>query len=441
MFSSCEGSLLELKLKAKERLALDNENVSELKVVLEVDGTEGEFTLYLKQIIIVSDSTVEDDSFFQTAEENTIFLILRPEETWLPLGVEALKAGKLFPYSNRLEIIVCEALSAIPGLVTDALNKLDASDKLPSWKVSDDQGVITVVLSWDTRERPVDTMMDGESDWCLLGSGDQQIDSAPEKPNVTPASSSFLVHETEISSIPQEASAQAPLHSARAKLTLEGLGTRSQPRQVPIIQHSFLESEVHLEFSDSDEDVEDGEGIFPCDFHCSALHSEVKHPRKLSVATSPISHSLFLETFVVPTSGTTRETSKKSGKYVRFQEVDVKSDGADSDSETETETTEKEDEQLNYLILVDQQKGLSIKDVGIILERLKGTILGKSAHSAMHMHTQHVHVLDVDKLERETTDMSEYHWTIRALTRGKFTDVGVIHNGIFYGIGEHPAYF
>lgn len=48
---------------------------------------------------------------------------------------------------------------------------------------------------------------------------------------------------------------------------------------------------------------------------------------------------------------------------------------------------------------------------------------------------------DVDKLEREMTDMKEYHWTIRALTRGKFRDVGVIHNGIFYGIGEHPSYF
>lgn len=280
--------------------------------------------------------------------------------------------------------------------MTDALNKLDASDKLPSWKISDDQGVVTVTLSWDTRDRPPgEPLLDGENnnEWCLISS-DQQMDSAPEKPLPKPpgvpvSSSPFLVGPhfepsipsgDQISSIPQETSAQTAA-ATRAKLSLEGLGVRpSHPRHVPVIQHSFLDtSEVHLEYSDSDEDVEDdGEGIFPCDFHCSGLHPELKPPRKLSVATSPISHPPLLETFVVPAMSTTRDTSKsKSGKYVRFQEVESVKVDTGSDSETETETTEKEDEQLNYLILVDQQRGLSIKDVGTILERLKGTILGE----------------------------------------------------------------
>ncbi len=52
------------------------DTISDLKVVLECDGTE-----------------VEDDTYFQAAEKDTIFLLLKSGEHWLPPGVEALKAG------------------------------------------------------------------------------------------------------------------------------------------------------------------------------------------------------------------------------------------------------------------------------------------------------------------------------------------------------------
>lgn len=68
-------SLLEFKLRGAEKLGYDN--VSDLRVVLECDGTE-----------------VEDDTYFQTAEKDTIFLLLKSGERWLPPGVEALKAGQ-----------------------------------------------------------------------------------------------------------------------------------------------------------------------------------------------------------------------------------------------------------------------------------------------------------------------------------------------------------
>lgn len=70
------SSLLELQLKGAEKLSYENSNISELRVVLEHDGTE-----------------IEDDSYFQTAEQDTIFLLLRASEKWLPPGVDALKAG------------------------------------------------------------------------------------------------------------------------------------------------------------------------------------------------------------------------------------------------------------------------------------------------------------------------------------------------------------
>lgn len=56
---------------------------TDVKIVLESDGTE-----------------VEDDIYFQTIDRDTIFLILCPGERWLPPGVEALRAGKssnMFP--------------------------------------------------------------------------------------------------------------------------------------------------------------------------------------------------------------------------------------------------------------------------------------------------------------------------------------------------------
>ena len=71
------SSLLELKLRGAEKLGYENANISELRIILEDDGTE-----------------IEDDSYFQTAEQDTIFLLLRESEKWLPPGVEALKAGK-----------------------------------------------------------------------------------------------------------------------------------------------------------------------------------------------------------------------------------------------------------------------------------------------------------------------------------------------------------
>ena len=70
------SSLLEFKLRGAEKLDIEIVSSADLKVVLESDGTE-----------------VEDDSYFQTAEKDTIFLLLKADEKWLPPGVQALKAG------------------------------------------------------------------------------------------------------------------------------------------------------------------------------------------------------------------------------------------------------------------------------------------------------------------------------------------------------------
>lgn len=68
------SSLDELRTKGAAKLGYNNP--FDLKIVLEIDGTE-----------------VEDENYFQRAERDTVFLMLQPNEKWLPPGVEALRAG------------------------------------------------------------------------------------------------------------------------------------------------------------------------------------------------------------------------------------------------------------------------------------------------------------------------------------------------------------
>ena len=83
---------------------------------------------------------------------------------------------------------------------------------------------------------------------------------------------------------------------------------------------------------------------------------------------------------------------------------------------------------MKYLLLVDQlsvdqKHHLSIKDIGIILDRLSSKIL------------------DVERLDREKEDSDVYNWTIKATIRGDvMRELGVIYNSNYYSISEHPAF-
>lgn len=115
--------------------------------------------------------------------------------------------------------------------------------------------------------------------------------------------------------------------------------------------------------------------------------------------------------------------------------VNEHSSSCSSDSETETTTTterdDDDDEQFceRYLMLVDQlsanhKKHLSIKDIGIILERLKSKII------------------DIDKLERDKENIDCYNWLIKAIIKGDMLrEIGVVYKGQYYSLMEHPGYF
>lgn len=156
-----------------------------------------------------------------------------------------------------------------------------------------------------------------------------------------------------------------------------------------------------------------------------------------SVATSPIQDSLSTSPQQHPSSlsdGSRRAAGGSKG-HVRFLDIE----GAHrhthvpdhESSESETENTMMEDETVTtekFLLLidqlsVDQKRHLTIKDIGIILERLSSKIL------------------DVERLDRESESDDCYNWTIKATIRGDvLRELGVIYNGNYYAICEHPGY-
>lgn len=167
-----------------------------------------------------------------------------------------------------------------------------------------------------------------------------------------------------------------------------------------------------------------------CDFHCCALHEEGRQIAvHKSVATSPIqdgSSSPQPASSLSDPNSLQRRSSANKG-HVRFLDIAPDRDS----SESETENTVMEEEQgtsEKFLLLidqlsVDQKRHLTIKDIGIILERLTGKII------------------DVDRLERENESDDCYNWTIKATIRGDvMRELGVIYNGNYYAISEHPGY-
>jgi hypothetical protein len=174
-----------------------------------------------------------------------------------------------------------------------------------------------------------------------------------------------------------------------------------------------------------------------CDFHCCALHEEGRQIAvHKSVATSPIQDA---QQQTSPQPSALSDGSRRgSGKqHVRFLDIEGAYRGhaevmpQHDSSESETENTLMEDEAITtekFLLLidqlsVDQKRHLTIKDIGIILERLSSKIV------------------DVERLDRESESEECYNWTIKATIRGDvLRELGVIYNGNYYVISEHPGY-
>ncbi|XP_017149501.2 uncharacterized protein LOC108160184 isoform X2 [Drosophila miranda] len=426
------GTFEELLVRGKDKLGVPASEP--VRVVLECDGTQ-----------------IEDGEYFRTLANNTVLLLLRQGERWYPTGVDVIKA----------------AISAIPKIVCETIHALELHDETPSWKIMDNKGRVTVVLHWDQRQGGGSGGGGGGGGVCGgnicsgLGSSNGLLSSdkySPSKKGLSAQSSLDNKSVSSQSSQPRYASPQITVISDEGPASIyhpggvvlpPGVvipgGSRRLSKQGSSFDSTVGVGAVHVHTPECAHHAHTpsragSPSTTECDFHCCALHEE---GRKIavhkSVATSPIqvgssspqpAATLAMSSSVMDPmlggSGSMRRSSGTKG-HVRFLDIAPERDS----SESETENTVMEDDKTTtekFLLLidqlsVDQKRHLSIKDIGIILERLNSKIL------------------DVERLDRESESDDCYNWTIKATIRGDaLRELGVIYNGNYYAISEHPGY-
>ncbi|XP_045114966.1 uncharacterized protein LOC123506743 isoform X6 [Portunus trituberculatus] len=375
------ASFNELIEKGREKLELGEVRI---KVVLEADGTQ-----------------VEDPEYFCTLPENTVFLLLRQGEHWYPAGVEVLR----------------QAITAIPKIVCETIYTLGLHDEAPVWKIMDQYGKITVVLSWDPSLR-----------------GDRHVSSSsPRKPSATATrmivsgvgENTIQRHEY-LMAQPSAVSTPSPAPTISLSGTKSPVPAAGATSQAPVGTVTTILRDGKKETLIND--------IGPA---ITAPHPPAPlHP--VQKTTSPIQEGerrpVHYTSKAQPSGATAAQ--QKGGSHVRFvtdprssslekQKVDPES----SESETENTTNDEEAHTtVKFLLLTDQlsvdtKKHLSIKDIGVILDRLSSKIV------------------DVEKLDREVEEEDCFNWTIKATIRGDtLRELGVVYNGHYYSISEHPGY-
>lgn len=326
------------------------------------------------------------------------------------------------------------ALQTIPRIVCETLHALDLHEESPSWKIMDNKGRITVVLHWDQRSHKVEK---------LLNALQTDSSSKSKKPQsiLKDKSTSFEIPES-ILKREQDIRIQEPHHHHPPPyMSFDTMRPPAAFFKEPQFSRflkagSFENANLHrhtIECGSGSHNVVDirpgsPHGNGECDFHCCVLHEE---GRKIAVtrtvATSPIHQSA---------ASSIADNTKKSGKNVRFLDVeehvaihseeenDNQSNSSETDTDTTTTLTEEEGVTEKFLLLVDEQKRhLSIKDIGVILERLSSKII------------------DVERLDRENENNDCRNWTIKATIRGDgLEELGLIYAGRYYEISEHPGY-
>lgn len=354
----------------------------------------------------------------------------------------------------------------------ETIHALELHDETPSWKIMDNKGRVTVVLHWDPPPPPPRPTSNQLS--CAAG--------------LTPGSLAAAAAVAADPSSPASASA-APVAAAQAKYSpskkqlviqtsVEKVASRkesvsdgysrsyqaSPSPQITVINHdeiltgktpttlyqpsprlvkqgsSFESASVHVHTPECANHAHRPRSSSPgnssgaeCDFHCCALHEEGRRIAvHKSVATSPIQDPAGQGGGGGggPGGGSSRGPAgpKQPGgkqQHVRFVDTDRDSSESEADNtvlEEEHVTTDK------FLLLIDQlsadqKRHLTIKDIGIILERLSSKIV------------------DVERLDRESESEDCFNWTIKATIRGDvLRELGVIYNGNYYAISEHPGY-
>ncbi|KAJ1528008.1 hypothetical protein ONE63_007934 [Megalurothrips usitatus] len=485
------SSFEELVVRGKEKLGVPANEPARL--VLESDGTQ-----------------VEDGEYFRTLPHNSVLLLLRPGERWRPPGVDIFRAaagdGEDTAEASDFE----SAITAIPRIVCETINALELQNEVPSWKIMDNKGRVTVVLHWDHAKAAQlagagtgpGGVAGGGGGGGMAGGGGPPGRVSPAPPGTTnqqgapTAPGSMAGPMAGAKNKPPALVIQTSLEKQQQAMLNDALYTPPNSARYTSGPHGPCTG-PHITVINHDDEVAGLGGQVPlqspgphqggphqgphqggppsrhhlqhppplrlsrqagagssldsacaqraaalalaaeCDFHCCALHEEGRFIAvHKSVATSPI-QDVGSQTSPQPTSSMAggRTGMVRGGQHVRFLDIEggrggPPEHGGDS-SESETDNTVLEEEAVTsekFLLLidqlsVDQKRHLTIKDIGIILERLNSKIL------------------DVERLDRESESDDCYNWTIKATIRGDvLQELGVIYNGNYYAISEHPGY-
>lgn len=313
----------------------------------------------------------------------------------------------------------------------------------------DNKGRVTVVLHWDQRQGGGSSGGGGGGSGTIINSSSNGIagsstSNGPSSLDKYSPSKKGLSAQSSIdksSMVPRYASPQITVinhDDIQSTLYHPGGGGRRLSKQSGSFDSAVGAVHVHTPECAHHAHTPSRAGspsAAECDFHCCALHEE---GRKIavhkSVATSPIQDGVGGSSGspqptlpnTILTDTMQRRTPNVKG-HVRFLDIQQDRDS----SESETENTVMEDETVTsekFLLLidqlsVDQKRHLNIKDIGIILERLSAKIV------------------DVERLDRESESDDCYNWTMKATIRGEaLRELGVIYNGNYYAISEHPGY-
>ncbi|XP_063889036.1 uncharacterized protein LOC135115875 isoform X5 [Scylla paramamosain] len=447
------ASFNELIEKGREKLELGEVRI---KVVLEADGTQ-----------------VEDPEYFCTLPENTVFLLLRQGEHWYPAGVEVLRqvssSSPRKPSATATRMIVS-------GVGENAIQRHEYLMAQPS-AVSTPSPAPTISLSGTkspvpaagaTSQAPVGTvttiLRDGKKETLINDIGPAITAPHPPAP-LHPGT--VINHDSEHQGSYMSSSSGAA--AVVGRLSRQGSSVESSHSATVHVHTPECCMYGHPHTPQPRPRASPTGDQSECDFHCCALHEEggriqasrhhhqqqqQQHQQpqqqqqqhlhhhhqgqKVQKTTSPIQEGerrpVHYTSKAQPSGATAAQ--QKGGSHVRFvtdprssslekQKVDPES----SESETENTTNDEEAHTtVKFLLLTDQlsvdtKKHLSIKDIGVILDRLSSKIV------------------DVEKLDREVEEEDCFNWTIKATIRGDtLRELGVVYNGHYYSISEHPGY-
>lgn len=419
------------------------------------------------RLVLESDGThVDDEEYLRWLPDSTTFLLLRTGESWNMPACHNSCISRGYCLSNS-------STSPFPRAMCDALNSLEIHQEPPFWKIADNHGKISLVLHWDlpssskSRSLPV-KLKRNPCDQFIMKTNSTVMSQPMSNLKIKLKNPIAVTDDKGPSSLP---SPNGPFKASGHCTTQQNSDPFTSHNKTKSHAKNFRDCSVGVSLSNPREVValssqldcgKDSEyprsNVVPsnlqhslerCEFHCGSLHEEGRSIRSSMCDTHHSIHSLgkiskathvhFCDDASDIRASTANWTDRHSCHDVHaaaYEEKmcilqnnqDSKTDQESSytiedEFENETDLTTEKCLLLMDQMSNDQQKHLTILDLGVILERLKAK------------------VIDVHRVEREIEDSRCFKWVINATIRGEtLRDLGILYNGNYYSMCESPIH-